>query len=450
MDLSSILIIGMARSGIAAARLALERGACVTVNDTKPLAAFEGKLDELATLGARFALAQDPTQLLDGVTLVVISPGVPLSAPIVKAAGDRGIELIGELEFAYRLARGRLFAITGTNGKTTTTTLLSEIFKDAGKRVNTVGNIGDPYSGAVSGMTDDDYTVCEVSSFQMETAKDFHPNVCAVLNITEDHLNRHGTMDVYIAMKEKVFANCDERDFLILNYEDETTRAMARNTKATPVFFSTERAVPYGAFVKDGVMVFGSANSFTPVCAADRLKILGKHNLANALAAMAMAFVAGIRPESIEKTLERFEGVEHRIEFTREMDNIRYYNDSKGTNVDSTIQAVRAMDRRTVIILGGSDKKSDYTPLIDEISDSKVFHAVLIGDTAKAIAAAFGKKGMDCYEFAGYDFEKAIKRAAELCAPCGNVLLSPACASFDMFEDYEHRGREFKRIVNKM
>lgn len=440
----------MARSGIAAARLALERGARVIVNDAKPLEAFDGKLDELASIGARFALSEDPTRLLDGVTLVVISPGVPITAPIVKAAEERGIELIGELEFAYRLSKGRLFAITGTNGKTTTTTLLSEIFKDAGKKVNTVGNIGEPYSGAVSSMTDDDYTVCEVSSFQMETAKDFHPNVSAVLNITEDHLNRHGTMDVYIAMKERMFANCDGNDFLILNYEDDATRLMAEKTKARPVFFSTERAVPYGAFVKDGVMVFGSANSFTPVCRADKLKILGKHNLANALAAMAMAFVAGIAPESIAKTLIRFEGVEHRIEFTRELDGVRFYNDSKGTNVDSTIQAVRAMDRRSVIILGGSDKKSDYAPLIDELANSNVFRAVLIGDTAKAIAAAFDKKGMDCYEFAGYDFEKAIRRAFELCAPCGNVLLSPACASFDMFTDYEHRGREFKRIVNLM
>lgn len=448
MDIKRALVVGMARSGIAAVKLLLARGAQAVINDTKTRDKFDGALDEIDLPGVEFRLGEDPVPILEeNIDALIISPGVPVGVPVVKAAQAMGIEVMGELEYAYRESKGFLAAITGTNGKTTTTTLLSEIFKNAGKRVHTVGNIGDPYSGAVPGMKADDVTVCEVSSFQMETASQFHPQVAAVLNISEDHLNRHGDMDTYIAMKKRIFAACTGSDCVVLNYDDPETRKMADDVKCRVMWFSTETSVPYGAFARDGIIVFGSANSFTPVCPASELQIPGKHNLANALAATAMAMASGVSAAVIRNTLKSFQSVEHRIEFTREAGGIKFYNDSKGTNVDSTIQAVRAMDRPTVLIAGGYDKHTDFTPMVEEIKKTKIEKIVLIGDTAAQIADTLDKNGFTAYFHCGYDFEVAIKKACEECGEGWNVLLSPACASFDMFTDYEARGREFKRIV---
>jgi len=450
MKINKALVIGMARSGIACVKLLALRGAQVIVNDSKTIDKFEDGLVELRLPGVEFQLGVDPTTLLEGCDALIISPGVPITAPVVVKAQEMGVEVLGELEYAYREACGRLMAITGTNGKTTTTTLLSEIFKDAGDVVHTVGNIGIPYTGDVPGMKDTDVTVCEVSSFQLETVKEFHPEVAAVLNISEDHLNRHGDMETYIAMKKRIFALSEGKDSVVLNWDDPVTREMAKDVKCNVVWFSTEEAVPYGAFAVEGMMVYGSKNSYTPVCPASELQIPGRHNLANALAATAMAMAAGVPAESIAKTLRRFTSVEHRIEFTREVSGVKFYNDSKGTNVDSTIQAVRAMDRPSVLIVGGYDKHTDFTPMVEEIKKSRIEKIVLIGDTAKQIAETLDKCGFSAYEHAGYDFVKAIERAFELAADGGSVLLSPACASFDMFKDYEARGREFKRIVKDL
>ena len=450
MEIKKALVIGMARSGIAAAKLLRLRGAEVVINDAKTRDKFEDGLKELDVPGVEFRLGEDPSGLLEGVDALIISPGVPVGAPVVARAKEMGVEVMGELEYAYREGKGQLMAITGTNGKTTTTTLLSEIFKNAGKRVHTVGNIGNPYTGEVPDMKTTDVTVCEVSSFQLETVDWFHPNVCAVLNISEDHLNRHGDMETYIAMKKRIFARCQGKDSVVLNYDDPVTRDMAKDVKCQLVWFSTEQPVPYGAFVSDGMMVYGSKNSFVPICPANELQIPGRHNLANALAASAMAMAAGVPAPVIRMTLKRFQSVEHRIEFTRELSGVKFYNDSKGTNVDSTIQAVRAMDRPTVLIAGGYDKHTDFTPMVEEIKKSRIERIVLIGDTAKQIAETLDKCGYAAYEHCGYDFEKAIARAFELARDGGSVLLSPACASFDMFKDYEARGREFKRIVKDL
>ncbi|MBQ4089726.1 MAG: UDP-N-acetylmuramoyl-L-alanine--D-glutamate ligase [Clostridia bacterium] len=450
MNIKKALVIGMARSGIAAVKLLSLRGAQVIVNDSKTIDKFADGLAELKLPGVEFRLGEDPTTLLEGCDALIISPGVPVGVPVVVKAKEMGIEVMGELEYAYRESKGRLMAITGTNGKTTTTTLLSEIFKDAGDTVYTVGNIGNPYTGEVPAMQDGHVTVCEVSSFQLETVKEFHPEVSAVLNISEDHLNRHGDMDTYIAMKKRIFANSCGGDSVVLNWDDPVTREMANDVKCNVVWFSTNEPVPYGAFVDDGMMVYGSKNSYVPVCPAADLQIPGRHNLANALAATAMAIAAGVGAESICKTLRRFQSVEHRIEFTREVSGVKFYNDSKGTNVDSTIQAVRAMDRPTVLIAGGSDKHSDFTAMVEEIKLSRIENIVLIGDTAKQIADTLDKCGYAAYEHCGYDFVKAISRAFELAKDGGSVLLSPACASFDMFKDYEERGREFKRIVKDL
>ena len=316
--------------------------------------------------------------------------------------------------------------------------------------MHVVGNIGEPYAGAVPDMVSTDVTVCEVSSFQLETVSEFHPQVCAVLNISEDHLNRHGDMETYVAMKKRIFMNMAGADTVVLNYDDPVTRAMLADVKCRVVWFSSAGGVPYGAFVRDGIIVYGSENSLTPVCPVEELLIPGRHNVANALAATAMAMASGIPAPVIRHTLKKFQSVEHRIEFTREVGGVRFYNDSKGTNIDSSVQAVRSMDRSTVLIAGGFDKGADFRPLVDEIVRSNIEAVVLIGATAGQIADALDSAGFTAYEHCGFDFETAISRAYELAKNGGSVLLSPACASFDMFSDYEARGREFKRIVKDL
>lgn len=446
-----VLVLGMARSGIACAKLLLLRGAEVYICDAKQEDAFGDKLDELRAAGANFRLGEaHPETLLEGMDALVVSPGIPVEHPAVVQAKAMGIEVMGEIEYAYREASGLLLAITGTNGKTTTTTLVGEIFKNAGKNTHVVGNIGTPYSGAVADMQPDDVTVCEISSFMMETSRDFHPTVAAVLNISEDHLNRHGTMQKYIALKERIFENCEGEDWVILNWEDPITRDMANRVKCNVGWFSSRNPVPFGAFVVDGVIVYGTPEANVSICRANEVYIPGEHNLQNALAAVAMTMAVGVSPETIAYTLRTFKGVEHRIEFVRELDGVRFINDSKGTNVDSTLQAVRAMDRPTVIILGGSPKKANYVPLGEELLKTPIIHAVLIGETAKEIQAALDQVGYTSYTHAGYDFKKALTLAFELAPAGGNVLLSPACASFDMFDDYEARGRIFKGLVNAM
>ena len=446
-----VLVFGMARSGIACAKLLLLRGAEVTICDRKAEGDFNGALDDLKAAGVRFCLGEEhPENLLEGMDALIISPGIPVEHPAVQRAQALGIEVMGEVEYAYRESTGLLLAITGTNGKTTTTTLVGEIFRNAGRRTFVVGNIGTPYSGAVPEMKPGDVTVCEISSFQMETAREFHPAICAVLNISEDHLNRHGTMERYISLKERIFENCTPEDCVILNWDDPVTRSMAERAKCRPIWFSSRNPVPFGAFVLDGTIVYGTPEDHKPICAASEVYIPGEHNLQNALAAAAMAMAADIPAPVIRHTLKTFKGVEHRIEFVRELDGVRFINDSKGTNVDSTLQAIRAMDRPTVILLGGSPKKADYTALGEEMLKHPIEHAVLIGETAREIQAALDKVGYTHYTHAGNDFRRAIELCFELAPEGGNVLLSPSCASFDMFDDYEARGRIFKGIVNAL
>ena len=446
-----VMVLGMARSGIACAQLLLLRGAEVFICDMKEEAAFDGKLDDLKAAGAHFCLGEShPEELLQGMDALIVSPGIPVDHPAVRQAQAMEIEVMGEVEYAYRESKGELLAITGTNGKTTTTTLVGEIFQNAGRRTFVVGNIGEPYSGAVPQMRLNDVTVCEISSFQMETASDFHPSICAVLNISEDHLNRHGTMEKYIALKERIFQNCAGDDVVVLNYEDPVTRDMANRVKCRVCWFSSRNPVPFGAYVTDGMIVYGTPEDHVAVCPAKDVYIPGEHNLQNALAATAMTLAAGLPVDVVAHTLRTFKGVEHRIEFVRELDGVRWINDSKGTNVDSTIQAVRAMDRPTVLILGGSPKKTNYLPLAEEVLKHPIEHIVLIGETAHEIQPALDAVGYTAYTHAGYDFKKCIELCRELSHPGGNVLLSPACASFDMFDDYEARGRIFKGIVNAL
>ncbi len=446
-----VLVWGMARSGIHAAKLASDAGCKVRINDLKSAEQIGSALDVLKTEGIEWRLAEPIENVLDGMEMLVISPGIPYDLPAVQKAKDMGIEVIGEIELAYRLGQGHIVGITGTNGKTTTTSLLGAIFENAGKTTHVVGNIGIPYSASAGSMKADDYVACELSSFQLESTVDFRPEIAAVLNLTEDHLNRHKTMENYANIKMRVFEKQDKTNYAVLNYDDEYTRRMAENVASTVIWFSGKQKVEKGAFVEDGLIVFIDENGVkTNVCRVEDVYIPGPHNLENALAATACAMCAGIPSPVIRHTLRTFRGVEHRIETVRVLDDVKYINDSKGTNPDSTIKAIQTMLAPTVILLGGSEKNSDFTEMCEILKNSFVRYAVLIGKTGERIGETLKKVGFTDYEYAGYDFEKAINIARDHAQEGGNVLLSPACASFDMFEDYEARGREFKRIVNAL
>ena len=445
-----VLVVGMARSGIAAAQLLAKAGAQVVINDNKTKEELGDALAPLAHLPIEEKLGMPAAQVLDGIDVLVISPGIPDTAPFVVQAKEKGIHVTGELEMAYQLAPGEMVAVTGTNGKTTTVSLLGEIFKNAGRVTHVVGNIGYPYSQAALEARKDDMFVCEVSSFQMETAEDFHPKAAALLNITEDHLNRHGTMEEYTRMKMRMFQNQTADDVAVFNADDPALAPLMKQVKSQVMLFSRLKEVENGAFVRDGQIVVRWKGQERPVCGIEEVKIPGPHNLENALAAACMATAMGVPAPVIRHSLRTFKGVEHRIEFVRELEGVRYINDSKGTNVDSTIKAVQTMQRPTAIILGGYDKHCDFTPLVKEMLASPyIKEAVLIGVTADQIQRTLEECG-----FKGIHRAETLKDAIDQCRALAgdgwNVLLSPACASFDMFADYEARGRIFKELVNEL
>ena len=443
-----VMVCGMARSGIAAAKLLCELGAHVTINDMKEESAFDGALSFLHEMDCAFALGQKPDAYIAGQDIMIISPGIAWAKDFVQSAIAQGVEVIGELELGARLSKGMLVALTGTNGKTTTTTLVGELLRAAGHTTHVVGNIGYPITATAGISTDSDVSVAEVSSYQCEGISTFYPHVGAVLNITEDHLARHGDMDTYIAMKRRIFSNQTEKDFAVFNWDDMTCREMAKGLAAQIVWFSRKENVPFGAYVEDGRIVLALGGEKQVVCAADEVFIPGPHNLENALAAVAIAGVAGVAPETMRGVLRTFAGVEHRIETVRTLSGVTWINDSKGTNVDSTLKAIDTMTRPTVLILGGSDKKTSFMPLAERIAAApQIAHCVLIGDTAEQIRESLASVGYTAISMAGYDFDACIAVCREKAAEGGCVLLSPACASFDMFKDYEDRGRIFKEKV---
>ncbi|MBR4428290.1 MAG: UDP-N-acetylmuramoyl-L-alanine--D-glutamate ligase [Clostridia bacterium] len=445
-----VLVWGMAKSGVAAAGLLAKAGKHVIINDLKTASQLGDSLAPLYGLAIEERLGEDPQGLLESVDTLVISPGIPADHPVAKKARETGIEVISEIELAYRFSKGLLVGVTGTNGKTTTTTLLGEIFSAWGRRTFVVGNIGEPYAAHAQETDEGSVTVCELSSFQLETVSSLRPDISLILNLTEDHLNRHKTMENYARIKERVFMNQTGGDVCVLNYDDPITRGMASRANCRVLFFSRREKVSEGAYVDNGSVVFASNGSEETVIKTEEILLPGTHNLENVLAAVCAAMAAGVDKQVISDTLKRFKGVEHRIEPVRELDGIRYINDSKGTNPDSTIKAVEAMTRPTVILLGGSEKNSDYSQMCGVIKNSPVKYAVLLGDTGEKIGEVLKAAGFTAYEYAGHDFKAAILAAKAHASEGWNVLLSPACASFDMFRDFEHRGEEFKRIVGNL
>lgn len=445
-----VLVVGMARSGVAAAQLLVKHGAQVIINDNKTKEELGDAVAPLALLPVTWMLGKPAAECLEGVDAMVISPGIPDTAGFVRQAKDMGIYVTGELELAYQLAQGDMVAVTGTNGKTTTVSLLGEMFRNAGRVTHVVGNIGYPYSAAALESKPEDMFVCEVSSFQMETADTFHPKAAAMLNITEDHLNRHGTMECYTQTKMRIFHNQTEEDVAVFNGDDPALEPLIGQVKSQVMLFSRKKKVDCGAYVQDGRMIIRWQGAEKPVCDVKEIFIPGPHNLENALAAACIATAMGVPAPVIRHTLRTFKGVEHRIEFVRELEGVRYINDSKGTNVDSTIKAVQTMDRPTAIILGGYDKHCDFTPMLQEMLASPfIREAVLIGVTADQIEQTCKTCGFDHVHRAA-TLKDAIDQCRALAQDGWNVLLSPACASFDMFPDYEARGRIFKELVHEL
>ena len=443
-----VLVIGMARSGVQAARLLWQHGAVPVLNDLKQKSAFGNALDELNALPVEWRLGEDPLPLLDDVDALVISPGVPIDSPAVLKAKEKGLYVIGELELAAQFAKGHLIGVTGTNGKTTTVTLLDHMFHAAGMRSWLSGNIGTPFSLTAMSSAPEDMLVTEVSSFQLESIDTFHPCAAAVLNVTEDHLIRHYTMDCYIAMKRRIFENQKPEDLALLNRDDPICVRMAEGLPSRIAWFSRKQAVDQGAFVRDGQLIVRLKDHEWTLCGIREIGIPGPHNLENAMAASVLALEMGVPAEAVAASLKSFKGVEHRIEFVRELDGVRYINDSKGTNPDSTDKAIDTMERPTVLILGGYDKHVSFRKMAEHIARSPQIAGLIVLGACKEQLKRELKEAGTLVPAEADTFDGAVSQARAMAKPGWNVLLSPACASFDMFTCFEERGERFKQLVN--
>lgn len=445
----NIVVVGAGISGIAVATILAGKGASVTLNDNKKEEALLHDVSPAREAGVHIALGYQDNSILEGADMLVISPGVPVTIPLVREAEARHIPVIGEVEVAYQLCKAPMVAITGTNGKTTTTTLLGELMKTAKDDVVVGGNIGMALSKETEAVSEDGIVVAEISSFQLERVQDFCPTVAAILNVTPDHIDRHGTVDNYRLTKERIFAQQGEGDYVVLNYDEPVVREMKERVPSTVFYFSRKEELTNGMFVKDGAIVLNWNGETTAVCPLADLQIKGDHNVENALAACSVAFLAGVKIADMRAVLAGFGGVEHRIEPVRELDGVGYYNDSKATNPESSIKALEAFSDGIVLIAGGHDKMTDLTEFMTKIKE-RVTHLILIGEAAGRFREEAEKMGVTSIIDAGFSMEEAVKIAREKAKAGEAVVLSPACSSYDMFNNFEERGREFKRFVHAL
>lgn len=444
-----VLVAGAGLSGTGAARLLLSQGYRVILFDEKP------SLDE-AKIRCDCGCTDDrltivcgalPETVIRRIRYCVISPGIPLDKPFVQTLESAGVAVVSEIELACCFARGKLAAITGTNGKTTTTSLLGHILREAFPSVFVVGNIGCAFTGEAPKTTPGSVTVAELSSFQLETLHDFSPSVTAILNITPDHLNRHKTMERYADAKKNICAGQGPEGFCVLNREDPLLSDVPERTRAKVLWFSSRREQEEGAFLRGEQLVVRLKGRESVLCTADELHIVGRHNLENAMAAVLMAYCLDVPEEKIRQGLLSFRAVEHRIEYVLSSGGVTYYNDSKGTNPDAAVQAVLAMKGPILLIAGGYDKKADFTGWLLALR-GRVKKLLLLGDTADQIeAGALRLQAAPVQRVAS--LEEAVREAVRQAGPGDCVLLSPACASWDMFTCYEERGRLFKEYVRK-
>jgi len=441
-----VLIIGAARSGIAAAQFLAARGAIVALNDQKPIENWSAAALALKDLGVGLLPGEPPMWLLDQLNLVVVSPGVPATIIPIRYAERAGAEIIGEVELAYRYLKGRIVAITGSNGKTTTTSLIGQLLGDSGLKVQVGGNIGNALISMAETSSEDGWTVAELSSFQLETIKDFHATIALVLNVTPNHMDRYEAFTDYAAAKHRIFMNQASNDFAILNADDPTVSSWKSGLRAQVVEFSVRKEVENGVFLRGDELIARTAKSEHVVLKPSDMKLRGLHNVENVAAAIAAGISAGANLELMRETVKRFDPVEHRLEFVRELNGIKFYNDSKATSVDATLKALEAFATdpgKVVLILGGRGKKAPYAPLA-ELVKTQVRRLVLIGEDAETIENELGKYAE--FERAS-DMSDAVSRAFAAAEKGDVVLLAPACASFDMFESFEHRGKVFKEAV---
>lgn len=443
-----ILVLGAGISGISVAYILRKLGAEVILSDAKPEEMLNKDFSLLREAGVKLVLGNQNEKLLAEINYIILSPGISIYIPLVKAAQDRGITVMSEIEVAYRLCPAPIIAVTGTNGKTTTTTLIGEMLKTTGKEVVVGGNIGAALSQEVAEINSDGIVAAEISSFQLEGAIKFHPHIAVVLNITPDHLDRHHSMDIYIGMKEKVFSQQSDKDYVILNYDDKTVRDMADKAPSQVMFFSRQAGLPAGIFVKNGIITIHWQGKTIEVCPVEQMQIRGAHNVENALAACGAAYLSGVNIADMAKILREFPGVEHRIEPVAVINNVAYYNDSKATNPESSIKALEAFPGNVILIAGGRDKNTDLTEFMKLIKE-KTVHLILLGEAKERFNQAAILHGVrNIHQVA--DFTDAVRLASELAQPSQVVLLSPACSSYDMFDNYEERGRVFKELVHRL
>ena len=445
----NVLIFGSGKSGIAAAELLEKQNANIFVfegNEKQSVAEIKEKSESFAK--AEIYVGTLPEEVMDKLDFVVLSPGVPTDLPLVNAMRDKKITIIGEIELAYQVAKGKILAITGTNGKTTTTTLVGEILSNYFKDVKVVGNIGIPYTSVAADTTEETVTAAEISSFQLETVHEFHPIVSAILNITPDHLNRHHTMECYAWTKERISENQTKADTCVLNLEDKYLTDFVPECKANVVWFSSERKPSVGAYVDGEMIKYTDGTNDYDMLNVHDMNLLGKHNYENVCAAIAMTKAAGIPDDIIIEQVKKFKAVEHRIEYVATKNGVDYYNDSKGTNPEAAVKAIEAMVKPTILIGGGYDKGSEFDLYVKAFKD-KVKLLVLIGQTSAKIADTCKKYGFENIEYAD-SMEQVVDICAKNAVSGDAVLLSPACASWGMFDNYEQRGRIFKDLVNNL
>jgi len=443
-----VLVVGMGKSGLAAALFLRHRGAQVTVSDLRSAEALAKDIPALLEEGIMVETSGHGLLTFRRQDLIVVSPGVPLDTPELVQAKALGRPVIGELELAARFLKGHTLAVTGSNGKTTTTTLLGEILSDAGLPTLVGGNIGVPVVGLIESSSDETWSVLEVSSFQLESTVEFHPSIAVILNITPDHLDRHGTFENYCAAKERIFARQTSQDCLVLNADNTPCEAAATRSAATVYWFSVEHPVSRGAWLEQGFVVYRPAADAPTerVMPLGAIPLKGEHNVENVLAAVVAARLAGVSADQICRTVEKFQAVEHRLEYVATRRGVEYYNDSKATNVDATSKAIAALSGGIHLILGGKDKHSDYTQLEGLLRD-RVRAVYTIGSAAAKIESHLrGVVAIRSCE----TLQKAVAAAALAARPGEVVLLAPACSSFDQFKNYEHRGTTFKQLVKEL
>ncbi len=437
-----VLVVGLGKSGVASALFLQKRGARVSVSDAKLPEQLRQEIPMLLDAGITVETGEHGERTFREQDLIVVSPGVPFDMPLLARARERATLVIGEVELAYRFLKGNIVAVTGSNGKTTTTTLAGDVIAAAGRDTLVGGNIGTPAISFVETASDQTWIVLEISSFQLETIESFRPKIAAVLNVTPDHLDRHYTFENYTAAKTRIFENQTSDDFAILNADDAACVAMAAKVKSRVYCFSRLRQVERGAFVRGEDIVWTDANREQTILPVREIPLKGSHNLENVLAAVCVGMLVKAEPAAIRRAVEEFRAVEHRLEYVGTVRGVEYYNDSKATNVDATIKALESFPGRLHLILGGKDKGSDYSVLNDLIAQ-RVKRVYTIGAAAAKIESQI--RGAEVLH--SETLEAAVKRASELASAGDVVLLAPACASFDQFDSYEHRGRVFKELV---